>query len=135
MGRPIEARAAIAEARKDDPNAAGSYVAEGLLADRKQPGEAKAAYAKAAELGATSAYRGYSARTVDVSAQPFDETSMPNREGPDESRRGEHALADAYAWLGETKVQSSAPTSPSASSAGQSRSSRSKRGIACAPGK
>ena len=34
MRRPVEARAAIAEARKADPNAAGTYVAEGLLADR-----------------------------------------------------------------------------------------------------
>ena len=45
MRRPVEARAAIAEARKADPNAAGSYVAEGLLADQdSKPDEAKVAY-------------------------------------------------------------------------------------------
>ncbi|MEO7274368.1 MAG: hypothetical protein ABIX28_10350, partial [Vicinamibacterales bacterium] len=49
MRRPVEARAAIAEAQKADAAAAGSYVAQGLLLDQeRKPEEAKAAFAKAA---------------------------------------------------------------------------------------
>ena len=69
MGRPVEARAAIAEARKDDPKAAASYVAEGLVADRdNKPEEAKAAYTKAAELETTNAYAYY--RLAQLTWQP-----------------------------------------------------------------
>ena len=69
MHRPIEARAAIAEARKADPNAAGSYVAEGLLADSASKNtEAKAAYAKAVELASSSPYAYY--RLASLTWQP-----------------------------------------------------------------
>ena len=69
MGRPVEARAAIAEARKADPSTPASYVAEGLLADRdNKPEEAKAAYTKAAELGDERVLP-LPSRVADVAAQ------------------------------------------------------------------
>ena len=69
MDRPVESRAAIAEARKADPNAPGSYVAEGLLADRdNKVDEAKAAYRKASEFGSTSPYAYY--RLAQLTWQP-----------------------------------------------------------------
>jgi tetratricopeptide (TPR) repeat protein len=52
--RPVEARQAIADARKLVPQLAATYDAEGLLADREsKPEEARAAYAKAVEFGST----------------------------------------------------------------------------------
>jgi tetratricopeptide (TPR) repeat protein len=57
MKRPIEARAAIAEARKADPAAPESYVAEGrLLETEHKPDEARAAFAQAVAAGSKSEY-------------------------------------------------------------------------------
>jgi tetratricopeptide (TPR) repeat protein len=62
LGRPVEARALIAEARKADPNSGNSYVAEALLLQREQKKpEADAAFVKAATLGSTNAYAHYRA--------------------------------------------------------------------------
>lgn len=59
MGRPVESRAAIDEARKAGP-APDSWVAEGLLLDRENKADAaSAAYAHAAEAGTTDAYAYY----------------------------------------------------------------------------
>lgn len=60
MRRPNEARALVDEARKADPNFAGSDVVEGLLldADGKRD-EARAAFGKAVERGTSSAYAQY----------------------------------------------------------------------------
>jgi TPR repeat protein len=103
MNRPIEARAAIAEARKADPNAAGSYVAEGLLADRdNKRDEAKAAYAKAAELGSTSAYYRLASLTwqPNASREIFTEIEKDLTKAIELNSR----YAAAYAWLGETRA-------------------------------
>ena len=55
MRRPVEARALIGEARKADPSAAASYVAEGLLFDSDgKKEEARTAYASAVERGSTN---------------------------------------------------------------------------------
>ena len=57
MGRPVEAQAAIQEARTADSGSAASYDAEGLLADRdKDRPRATQAYARATELGSTNAH-------------------------------------------------------------------------------
>lgn len=56
MNRPVEARAAIEEARKAGP-APESYVAEALLLERDdKAAEAQAAYQHAVDSGSTSAY-------------------------------------------------------------------------------
>ncbi len=57
MRRPVEARALIDEARKLDPNLPAPYEVAGILADAERKTEdARAAYAKAAELGSTNFY-------------------------------------------------------------------------------
>jgi TPR repeat protein len=62
MGRPVEAQAAIREARTADPRSPASYDAEGLLADRdRDKPRATQAYAQAVELGSTNAYSYYRA--------------------------------------------------------------------------
>ena len=56
MGRPVEARAVMAEAAKAEPNHPGLLEVEGFLLDReRKPGEALAAFGKAVELGSKRA--------------------------------------------------------------------------------
>jgi TPR repeat protein len=105
MRRPVESRAAIAEAMKADPKAPGSYVAEGLLADQdNKVDDAKAAYRKASELGSTSAYAYY--RLAQLTWQPnasrevFTEIEQALTKAVELNTR----YAAAYAWLGETKA-------------------------------
>lgn len=51
MGRPVEARAAMAEAAKAEPTHPGPFEVEGFLVDREQkPGEALTAFGRAIEL-------------------------------------------------------------------------------------
>jgi len=60
MRRPVEARAAIEEARKVDPSAPESFVAEALLLDRDgKHDEAKAAFTRAVDAHSTSGYAHY----------------------------------------------------------------------------
>ena len=60
MNRPVEARAAIAEARKGGAPAPDSHVAEALLLDREdKDDEARAAYERATEADATIGYAYY----------------------------------------------------------------------------
>ena len=104
MRRPLESRAAIAEARKADPNDAGSYVAEGLLADAASKNtEAKAAFARAAELGSTSAYAYY--RLASLTWQPNASRDILTEVEKQLTKAVElnSRYADAYAWLGEMK--------------------------------
>ncbi|MFN8095178.1 MAG: hypothetical protein U0599_23695 [Vicinamibacteria bacterium] len=62
MGRPVEAQAALRQAREADPASPASYEAEGQLADRDADRAVAAqAYARAVELGSTSAYVHYRA--------------------------------------------------------------------------
>lgn len=81
MGRAGEARALIEEARKAEPNSPDAYAAEAqlLIRDDKRD-EAKAAFAKAAELGSTNAIVYYRAarslwgseRTADATLQQME---------------------------------------------------------------
>jgi len=104
MGRPVEARAAIAEARKADPNAAGSYAAEGFLFDREQkPDEAKAAYAKAAEFGSTSAYAHYRLASLAWQPVPSRDTLIAIEKHLTRAVGLNVRYAAAYAWLGEVR--------------------------------
>ena len=105
MQRPVEARAAIAEARKADPNAAGSYVAEGLLADQdSKPDQAKVAYTKAAELGATSAFAYFRLAQLAYQPSPSNETLTAIEQHLTKAVGFNTRFADAYAWLGEVRV-------------------------------
>jgi len=62
MGRPVEAQTALRQARAADPSSPESYDVEGQLADRDRDTAAAAqAYARAVELGSTSAYSHYRA--------------------------------------------------------------------------
>jgi tetratricopeptide (TPR) repeat protein len=62
MNRPVEAQAAIREARTADAHSPLSYDAEGLLADHDHDKpRAVQAYAQAVELGSTSAHSHYRA--------------------------------------------------------------------------
>ena len=104
MRRPVEARAAIAEARKADPKAAGTYVAEGILADRdNKVDEAKAAYTKAAELESTNAYAYF--RLAQLTWQPnaSKETLAAIEQHLTKAVGFNTRFADAYAWLGEVR--------------------------------
>jgi TPR repeat protein len=105
MNRPVEAQAAIAEARKADANAPGSYLAEGLLADRQdKPSEAKAAYTKATELKTTSAFAYY--RLASLTFEP--NASKETFEAIEKQLLAAVTLnvryAAAYAWLGEVRA-------------------------------
>ncbi len=105
MNRPVEARAAIAEARKADPNAAGSYAAEGVLFDREEKrDEAKAAYAKAAELGSTSAYAHYRLASLTWQPSPSRETLAEIEKHLAKAVSLNSRYAAAYTWLGETRA-------------------------------
>ena len=60
MQRPVEARTAIAEARKADSAAPDCHVAEGLLLDQEgKRDEAAAAFARAVSAGSKSSYAHY----------------------------------------------------------------------------
>ena len=108
MNRPVEAQAAIREARESDPKLPASYDAEGLLADRdRDKPRAKEAYNQAVELGSTSAYSHYRAAQLLWTAQP-DATTLASIR-----RRLERAIeldpGDAFSlsFLAETLVQQS----------------------------
>ena len=105
MNRPVEARAAIAEARKADPNAAGSYAVEGVLFDREEKrDEAKAAYAKAAELESTSAFAHYRLASLTWQPSPSRETLAEIEKHLAKAISLNNRYAAAYAWLGETRA-------------------------------
>jgi hypothetical protein len=105
MGRSIESRAAIAEARKADANAAASHVAEGLLLDQeKKRDEAKAAFARAAELGSTSAYAHYRLASLTWQPDPARETLVDIERHLTKAVGLNVRYAAAYAWLGEVRA-------------------------------
>jgi TonB family protein len=60
MQRPVDARASIERARKENSNLAASFDAEALLLDmERKTADAQAMYAKAMELGSTNFYTYY----------------------------------------------------------------------------
>ena len=105
MNRPVEARAAIAEARKADPNAADSYAAEGLLFDwEEKRDEARAAYAKAVELESTSVYAYHRLASLTWQPNPSRETLAGIEKHLAKAISLNSRYAAAYAWLGETRA-------------------------------
>jgi hypothetical protein len=105
MRRPVESRAAIAEARKGDAKNAASYAAEAMLLDQEDKDtEAKTAYSKAVELGTTSAYAHYRLASMTWQPRPS-EAVLKEIDGLlskaiDRNTR----YAAAYAWLGEIRA-------------------------------
>jgi hypothetical protein len=111
MQRPVESRAAIAEARKADPKSADSYTAEALLFDAEQKrDEAKAAYARAVELGTPSAYAHYRLASLSWQPRPSQDT-LKEIEGL-LAKAIERNIRDAwaYAWLGEIRAALGSPS-------------------------
>jgi tetratricopeptide (TPR) repeat protein len=105
MGRPVEARAAIAEARKADPNSAASYTADALLLDQERKvDEAKSAYAKAVELGTASAYAHYRLASLTWQRQPSPEIIAQVDALLLKAIERNTRYASAYAWLGEIRA-------------------------------
>ena len=105
MGRPVEGRAAIAEARKADPTLAASYEAEAALFDREnQADAARAAYARAVELGTTSEYTHYRLASLTWRPAPDRNTLVAIEKLPTRAVQLNNRYADAYAWLGEFRT-------------------------------
>jgi tetratricopeptide (TPR) repeat protein len=104
MRRPVEARGAIAEARKADSAAPDSHVAEGLLLDQEgKQGEAAAAFTRAVSAGSTSSYAHYRLAglrwTPGADRQTLEEIEKLLRRAVELNIRS----ARAYAMLGEIR--------------------------------
>jgi TPR repeat protein len=79
-GRPAEARALAAEAAQADPASPGPSEIEAELSDQEnKPDQAKAAYAKAVELGSTRGYAYYRLAQLEF-AQGVDQAALQRRE-------------------------------------------------------
>jgi TPR repeat protein len=105
MRRPVESRAAIAEAQKADANVAGSYEAEGILFDYdSKPQEAKAAFTKAVERGSTSAYANYRLASLMWTPDRDRDALVAIEKRLSEAVRLNIRYAAAYAWLGEVRA-------------------------------
>lgn len=106
MGRPVEAQAAIREARTADPRSPTSYDAEGLLADRDgDDARARQAYQQAVELGSASAYSYYRAAQLAWKAQADAATLAGQRRLLEKAIELNGAYANAYSYLAEVLVQ------------------------------
>src|SRR5262249_12297700 len=102
MGRPDEAQAAIREARSADERSPVSYDAEGLLADRDHDKpRALEAYARAVELGSTSAHSYYRAAQLAWKPQPDAATLARQRERLERAVALNDAYVQAHAYLAE----------------------------------
>jgi tetratricopeptide (TPR) repeat protein len=111
MGRIADARASIAEARKADANAAASYTAEGLLLDRQQNRDAaKVAYARAVELGTSSAYAHYRLASLKWETNPSPELQAEIDTLLSKAIERNVRYAAAYAWLGDIRAARGAPS-------------------------
>jgi tetratricopeptide (TPR) repeat protein len=109
MRRPSDARALIEEARKADPNAPGSYVAEGLQFDMAgNREEAKAAFARAADLGSLNAYAHYRAATLNW-PRPDQDTLKTMEKDLARAVELNPLLAPALAALGEVRAHLKQP--------------------------
>ncbi|MGH9309354.1 MAG: hypothetical protein ACRD1U_08280 [Vicinamibacterales bacterium] len=103
--RPVEARAAIAAARKADSKAAGSFEAEGLLLDQEnQSDAARTALTLAVDAGSTNAYVHY--RLASLIWRPdADRATLEKIEGLLARAVAINTrYADAYSWLGEIRA-------------------------------
>lgn len=106
MGRPVEAQAAIREARTADARSPASYDAEGLLADRdRDKPRATQAYGQAVELGSTNAYSHYRAAQLAWKPRPDAPALAAVRQRLERAIELNGSFADAYSYLAEVIVQ------------------------------
>jgi TPR repeat protein len=106
MGRPVEAQAALREARVADPNSPLSYDAEGLLADHdKDKPRAILAYTLAAELGSTSAYTHYRAAQLAWKPETDAATLAAQRRHLERALELDASYADAASFLADILVE------------------------------
>jgi TPR repeat protein len=106
MGRPVEAQAAIQQARTADPRSAISYDAEGLLADRdKDKPRATQAYGRAAELGSTSAHSYYRAAQLEWKPDADASALAVRRQRLERAIELNASYANAFSFLAEVLVE------------------------------
>jgi hypothetical protein len=111
MNRPADARAAIAEARKGDPNAPESFVAEALVLDGEgKRDEAKAAYTRATEAESKNSYAYY--RLASLLQTTTADRDVWTRQDALLNKAIELNVRDAYAYayLGEIRSLLGSPT-------------------------
>jgi len=102
MRRPVEAQAAIREARTADPSSPVSYDAEGLLADSDQDKpRATQAYAQAVQLGSTNAYSHYRAAQLSWKPQPDAALLAAQRQRLERAIELNASFANAYSFLAD----------------------------------
>jgi TPR repeat protein len=126
MGRPVEAQAAIREARTADAQSPLSYDAEGLLADLdRDKVRAAQAYAQAVELGSTSAYSHYRAAQFAWKANPDAATLAALRQRLERAIALNESYASAHSFLAEVLALQGD---------GQGALAAAQRGVGLAPG-
>ena len=103
MRRPTEARSAIEAARKAGP-APDTWVAEGLMADQAdKPDEARAAYARATDAGATDEYAYYRLASLMWQGSVDNPTLTKVAALLEKAIALNNRDANAYAMLGEAR--------------------------------
>jgi TonB family protein len=103
--RPLEARALIGAARKVDPSAAATDVAEGLLLDSEgNKDEARKAYANAVERGSTNPHAYFRLASLESGPNPDRGTLLQMEKHLTRAVELNDRLAAAYAYLAEVRV-------------------------------
>jgi TPR repeat protein len=105
MNRPVEAAAAIAEAKQADPSLPEAWDAEGLLLDRQgKREEARASFARAIELGSKSDHTHY--RLAQLLWKPDADEALNRQIATrlEEAIRLNPGSASAHSFLADTQV-------------------------------
>ena len=107
MRRPAEARALMEQARKADPRLAACYEVDGLLLESERKAEdARAAYAKAIELGSTSFYPYYRWAALTPLGETGDSTIAGRMDDAlKQATTLNERFAPAYGLLGEVRLR------------------------------
>jgi tetratricopeptide (TPR) repeat protein len=104
MRRPVEARAAIAAARKANPTAAEGHVADAILLDQEgKRDEARDAFARAVDGGSTSAYAHYRLAGLRWTPRPDRDTVVDAEKLLTRSVALNDRYAPGYAFLAEVR--------------------------------
>jgi Flp pilus assembly protein TadD len=106
MGRPVEARAAINDAKKADAKLAAAFDAEGILLDtERKTDEARAAYATAIDLQSTNAFVHYRWSALSWGAQADAATKTRIDQSLDRATALNDRFAPAFAMSAFVKAQ------------------------------
>jgi tetratricopeptide (TPR) repeat protein len=110
MNRPVEARAALEEARKADARLATTYETEGILFDSDRKNDnARAAYAKAVELGSRSFFAYYRLAALTWVQDADSDTLASNKKSLEQSIGLNDRFAPAFGLLGEANAHLGRP--------------------------